>query len=87
MSVMKQGRGSTDATLPRAINQTASATEPVQIGLISLGIKHDIKVQVREERVGEREGESGRQGEGWGGGWDLKKFKYRPTLYYYYTRL
>lgn len=37
--LMKQGRGSADASSPRAINQTGPAAEPVQIGLISLGIK------------------------------------------------
>lgn len=55
VGVMKQGRGSADATLPRVINQTRPATEPVQIGLISLGIKKDIKVQGQEKRKGDKE--------------------------------
>lgn len=58
---MKQGRGSADATSPRAINQTGPAVEPVQIGLISLGIKQESRY-----KDGERKGEIERKGEGWG---------------------
>lgn len=57
MCVMKQGRGSADAASPRAINQTEAAAEPVQIGLISLGISRN--QGARTGRAGERERESG----------------------------
>lgn len=53
---MKRGRGSTDATSPRAINQTGPAAQPVQIGLISLGIKQESRY-----KDGGREG-GGKQG-------------------------
>ena len=50
--VMKQGQGSADATSPRVINQTGPAAEPVQIGLISLGIKQESRCKDREKGRG-----------------------------------
>lgn len=72
--VMKQGRGSADATSPRAINQTGPAAESVQIGLISLGIKQESRYK-DVESVGDRERKKK------DGGW--KKLK--STLFYFYT--
>lgn len=74
--VMKQGRGSADATSPRAINQTEPAAEPVQIGLISLGMSRN---------QGKRTGEGGRDREKW------RRMRERKipesTLFYFYISL